>query len=136
MQLRKYISSFVLLMLLLSMNSKPNIQSRVVEFEFSDPQLEILESTAQIKLFHAGVGSGKTHIIGADNLILAINYPHVRGFIGANTYSQLSKSTLVGVFKLWASFGIIRDVHYVVNIMPPPDYKIYGERLERYNNTS
>ena len=135
MQLRKYINALTALMLLLSMNSKPNIQSRVVEFEFSDPQLEILESTAQIKLFHAGVGSGKTHIIGADNLILAINYPHVRGFIGANTYSQLSKSTLVGVFKLWASFGIIRDVHYVVNIMPPPDYKIYGERLERYNNT-
>jgi len=61
MQLRKYINALTALMLLLSMNSKPNIQSRVVEFEFSDPQLEILESTAQIKLFHAGVGSGKTH---------------------------------------------------------------------------
>jgi len=117
------------------MNSKANKLMKVVELEFSDPQFELLESTAQIKLFHAGVGSGKTFIIGVDNLILAKKYPHVRGFIGANTYSQLNKSTLVGVFKFWASVGIIRDVHYVVDRIPPPNFKIFGERLKSYDNT-
>lgn len=123
------------MLLTLPMSSKKDIQSKIVELEFSNPQIELLESTAQIKLFHAGVGSGKTHIMGVDNLILAINYPHVRGFIGANTYSQLSKSTLVGVFRFWASVGIVRDVHYVVNIIPPSNFKIIGERLNSYDNT-
>lgn len=123
------------LMLLLSMSSKTQIQNRVVELEFSDPQLEIIESTAQINLFHAGVGSGKTYIIGARNAVYAKNYPHVRGFIGANTYQQLSKSTLVGVFKFWASVGLVRDVHYVVDRIPPEGFKIYGEKLKSYENT-
>ena len=78
------------MLLTLPMSSKKDIQSRIVELEFSNPQIELLESTAQIKLFHAGVGSGKTHIMGVDNLILAINYPHVRGFIGANTPDQFA----------------------------------------------
>ncbi len=108
---------------------------RTVELEFSAPQMEIIESNAQIKLFHAGVGSGKTHIIGYDNIYLAKRFPHVRGFIAANTYSQLTKSTLVGVFKFWASVGIVRDVHYVVDKIPPPNYKIIGEKLKSYDNT-
>lgn len=117
------------------MNDTKNIPSKVVELEFSEPQLELIESTAQINLFHAGVGSGKTYIIGAKNAMYALKYPHVRGFIGANTYSQLSKSTLVGVFKFWASAGIIRDVHYVVGIVPPSTFKIIGEKLSSYENT-
>lgn len=111
------------------------IEHKIIELMFSRPQLEIMFSTAQVNLFHAGVGSGKTFIIGAKNAIYAVKYPHVRGFIGANTYSQLSKSTLVGVFKFWASIGLIRNVHYVVNIQPPESFTIIGERLESYHNT-
>lgn len=103
--------------------------------EFSDPQLEIISSTAQINLFLAGLGSGKTFMIGARNLIFTINYPHVRGFIGANTYQQLAKSTLVGVFKFWGMCGLVRDVDYVVNKQPPEGFKIIGERLEKYDHT-
>jgi len=123
----------LLVLLTWSMNSKAIMKT--VELIFSDPQLEIMESNAQINLFHAGVGSGKTYIIGARNAMFAIKYPHVRGFIGANTYSQLSKSTLVGVFKFWAMVGLHRDIHYVVNIIPPPSFKIIGEKLNSYDNT-
>lgn len=113
-----------------------NIQNiKVVELEFTDPQLDMIESTAQLSLFHAGVGSGKTYIIGARNAIYARKYPHVRGFIGANTYQQLTKSTLVGVFKFWGQVNLKRDVHYVVDRQPPAHFKIYGEKLKEYKHT-
>lgn len=112
-----------------------NKKTRVVELEFSEPQLDIVESTAQINLFLAGVGSGKTFIIGARTATFTLLYPHVRGFIGANTYQQLSKSTLVGVFKFWANAGLKRDIHYVIDRQPPEHFKIYGEKLKSYDNT-
>lgn len=115
-------------------NNLPSL-NKFIELTFSDPQLEILESNAQVNLFHAGVGSGKTHIIGAKNAMYAIMYPHVRGFIGANTNEQLTKSTLVGVFRFWAMIGLKRDVHYVVDRIPPSNFKMYGEKLKNYRNT-
>lgn len=109
---------------------------RVVELEFSEPQLDIITSTAQTNLMHCGVGSGKTFVIGARNAFYARLYPHVRGFIGANTYSQLSKSTLVGVFKFWEEkVGWKRDIHYVVDRIPPEGFKIIGPKLKDYTNT-
>lgn len=118
------------------MISNKAIPNKIVELEFSDPQLEIIESNAGINLFHAGVGSGKTFVLGARDLYFAKMYPHVRGLIGANTYSQLTKSTLVGVFKFWKEkCGIERDVHYVVDRIPPDHYKVYGEKLKDYGNT-
>jgi hypothetical protein len=112
-----------------------NIQSRIIEIDFSDPQLDMVESTAQINLFHSGIGSGKTFIIGVKNFTYAKLYPHVRGFIGANTYQQLYKSTLVGVFKFWGMIGLRRNIDYVVNKQPPENFKVFGERLARYDNT-
>lgn len=111
------------------------VKKRVREIIFSDPQIEILESNAQVNLFYAGVGSGKTHLIGARNAVLMFQFPTVRGFIGANTYEQLNKSTLVGVFRFWASIGLKRDKHYVVDRIPPSHFKIHGERLKSYKNT-
>lgn len=111
-----------------------NIQ-RVVELEFSEPQLDIIKSRAQINLMHCGVGSGKTYLIGFRHAYFAKHYPHVRGFIGANTIEQLNKSTLVGVFKFWGRLGLKRDTDYVIDVQPPEHYKIYGERLKSYKNT-
>lgn len=107
----------------------------IKEIEFSEPQLEILESNAQVNLFYAGIASGKTYLIGANNFMKMIQFPSVRGFIGANTQEQLTKSTLVGVFKFWALVGLRRDVHYVVDKQPPKNFKVCGERLKSYHNT-
>lgn len=111
------------------------VQARTVELQFTEPQLDMILSTAQFNLMHCGVGSGKTYVIGARNAIYAKLYPHVRGFIGANTYNQLSKSTLVGVFKFWGEIGLSRDRDYVVGIKPPEHFVIIGEPLESYKNT-
>lgn len=109
--------------------------TKTVTLSISQPQLDMLESTAQINLFHSGVGSGKTFLIGIRSSMYAKLYPHVRGIIAANTYQQLTKSTLVGVFKFWGMIGLKRDVDYVVDKQPPENYKIYGERLKKYDNT-
>ncbi len=106
------------------------------ELEYTNPQADIAESTAQRNLFHSGIGSGKSHIMGALSIEYCINNPEVRGFIGANTYGQLTKSTLDRVFKVWENdFGLRRGVHYVVDHIPPINYKIYGPKLKTYENT-
>lgn len=106
------------------------------ELEYSNPQADILESTAQRNLFHSGIGSGKSHVMGALSVDFIVNNPEVRGFIGANTYGQLTKSTLDRVFKVWETdFGFKRGVQYVVDHIPPPHYKIYGPKLKTYENT-
>jgi hypothetical protein len=95
-----------------------------------------MESTAQRNLMHCGVGIGKSHVIGALAIEFCIHNPEVRGFIGANTYSQLSKSTLDRVFKVWQEqFTLEKGIHYVVDHIPPDNFKIIGPRLKSYENT-
>ncbi|MDQ3047653.1 MAG: terminase family protein [Bacteroidota bacterium] len=106
-----------------------------VDICVSDPQADILESTAQRNLFHSGVGSGKTHCGGLVAADFVLNNPEVRGFIGANTYSQLSKSTLNGMFKVWEeNFGWKRDVTFVSNKQPPSHFKKFGPQLDDYDH--
>lgn len=108
---------------------------RNIEIELSNPQSDIVESTAQRNLFHSGVGSGKTHCIGLISADFVLNNPQVRGFIGANTYSQLSKSTLNGVFKVWEEvFGFKRGTHYVSNVKPPEHFKLFGPQMDDYDH--
>lgn len=104
--------------------------------EYNEPQQEILESTAQRNLFHSGVGIGKSECIGTLSAEFLINDPEVRGFIGANTYSQLTKSTLDRVFGVWEKkFKWVKGVHYVVDHIPPKEFKIIGPPLKTYENT-
>lgn len=103
--------------------------------KYSDPQTDVLETTADRVLFHAGVGSGKSQVIGVISYEFVINNPEVIGFIGANTYSQLSKSTLSRVFNVWETeFNLIKGLHYVVDHIPPPGFKKFGPDLKSYEN--
>jgi hypothetical protein len=104
--------------------------------ELNDPQIDVIETTAQRVLMHCGVGVGKSHCIGLISSDFIINDPEIRGFIGANTYGQLSKSTLDRVFKVWEDiFGMRRDVHYVVDRIPPDGWPKFGPQLKSYENT-
>ncbi len=116
------------------MEDNQNIR-KITHVTCADPQMEILESTAQRNLMHCGVGSGKSHVIGLLSLDYASKNPEVRGFIGANSYSQLTKSTLDRVFKVWDSFGLKNGVHYVVDHIPPDGFTIIGPKLKSYENT-
>lgn len=107
-----------------------------VDIELNDPQSDMVESTAQRNLMHCAIGSGKTFTIGLISADFILNNPEVRGFIGANTYSQLSKSTLDGVFRVWENkFKLKREIDYVSNIIPPKHFKTFGPKLDDYNHT-
>lgn len=96
--------------------------------KFSLPQQYIITSLQKILLFLAGVGSGKTHIIGFLSGYFIQNFPTVPGFIGANTYMQLSQSTLFRVKAVWKElYGWVEGADYVVSKRPP---KAYERNLE------
>lgn len=91
-----------------------------MNIRFSKPQEFVITSTQSILLFLAGVGSGKTFIIGFLSGYFIKYYPKVAGFIGANTYMQLSQSTLLRVYKVWEDiYGWVEGEDYVVNKKPP-----------------
>lgn len=105
------------------------------QIEVSEPQHAILTSSKEYNLFLAGVGSGKSHLMGIISANYIINFPEATGLICANTYDQLSRSTLVQVFKVWHSyFGLVEDVHFVVDKQPPKGFKTNGEKLKTYRN--
>jgi len=104
--------------------------------DISAPQRAICSSAEPRNLFLAGVGSGKTHCEGLLAGYFVNKFPEVRGFIGANTYSQLTKSSLSRILDVWFDvFGWISGEDYVVDIIPPQDFNIIGTRLKDYKNT-
>ncbi len=104
------------------------------------PQTQIILSTAQVNLFLAGVGSGKTHLDGILSYDFISKFPLVKGFIGANTYDQLNTSTFYRIREVWKSFGIIeyeektKKGHYVVNKQPPSNWNLQGHNFITYSN--
>lgn len=115
--------------------------SQTIEVELSVPQAEVMNCRAPLILNMAGQGGGKTGIISYMSGIFIEAVPEVAGFIGANTYGQLSGSTLKGVFKEWKKVYGWTEYHaksnpggdYVVDKVPP----MHFERLEHfkdYNN--
>jgi len=83
----------------------------------------------------AGTGSGKTFIEGVISANFIKNYPHVTGFIGANTYEQLNTSTLKGIRDVWREyFGLIDGIHYVVGKQPPNGFNLDQHNFDRYDS--
>lgn len=84
----------------------------------------------------SGIGGGKTYIAGVTALKFITAFPQVIGFIGANTYAQLSKATLKSFFKTWNDqFGIVNGIHYVVDKIPPESWQKHNIKLKSYENT-
>ncbi len=73
-------------------------------------QLEFLrlfdEEQCKYVAYRGGIGAGKTWIGSHYALEKAARNPQVRGFIGANTFPQLSQSTLSGLYEVAAAYGI------------------------------
>ncbi len=103
---------------------------------FSKPQIDIYNSVKARNLFLAGVGSGKSFMAGFISMKYVSSYPKAIGFVGANSYDQLSKSTLKRVFEVWKEyFGLVQGTHYEVDKQPHEDWPIIHERLKTYRNT-
>lgn len=110
----------------------------ISEIEFSSPQIKICNSRKHLTLNMAGQRAGKSHMIGFKSGIFVLTAPKIRGMIAANTYMQLTQSTLVAAKKVWkTNFGLTQydakgnpDGHYVVNHQPPEHFVKY----EKYDN--
>lgn len=101
--------------------------------ELNAPQADILQAAALRYLLQMGQGGGKTAAIGYVSYLFASKIPETLGLIAANTYGQLSDSTLVEVFKIWKkNFGWTKwtkenpSGFYVINNVPPPSFKPHG----------
>lgn len=105
--------------------------SNDIEIILSEPQTAVLSSRAAVILDMAGQGSGKSQNIGYSSGMFITDFPQALGFIGANTYLQLSQSTLVRVYATWkAVYGFTEyDAKsnpggaYVVDKKPPPHFE-------------
>ena len=107
----------------------------IPDVNFSAPQEYIITSTQKVNLFLAGVGSGKTYIIGFLSGYYITNFPEVFGFIGANTYMQLNQSTLFRVRTVWREmFGWEEGRDYVVGVNPPKTFDTSNHEFDKYTN--
>jgi hypothetical protein len=105
------------------------------------PQWEVFTSRAKLTLMLCGAGTGKSHEAGYLSYNYIQQFPHVKGFIGANFYRQLDKATLERCKEVWSSFGINEyskenpSGRYVCNKIPPPHFKTDLHRIDDYNGT-
>lgn len=72
-----------------------------VEVLLSDPQEALLFCRMVDMLNMAGQGGGKSHTIGLITGQFITMFPRCRGFIGANTFDQLSGATLKVCYDVW-----------------------------------
>lgn len=109
--------------------------------KMSAPQLAIFESRKQRNLFLAGQGAGKTHLGGNISAFFIEKCPKIRGLIAANTYSQLTRSTLFRIREVWKEeFGwkeyneYTGEGNYVVGVQPPKHFNTDTHNFDRYDN--
>jgi len=111
-----------------------------IEQTVSDPQMAILESTASINLFLAGIGSGKSHLNGIKSYQFVTMFPECTGFIGANFYDQLNTSTFFRIREYWKSIGVTEwskensSGMYVSGKQPPAHFKTFNHNFDSYHN--
>lgn len=68
--------------------------------------------------FFGGVGTGKSFSGSQFAINMMRTYPELTGFIGANTYDQMSQATLREMFY-WLDFY---KIPFVINEIPPPSW--------------
>jgi hypothetical protein len=117
-------------------------QEEIIEIWLSEPQAAVLECRQQLILEMAGQGGGKSQNIGYSSGQLVSEFPEALGFIGANTYNQLSTATLDRVFTTWKDDKGFEEWDakacpwgaYVVDKKPPPHFKRF-RKLRDYEGT-
>lgn len=109
--------------------------------KLSRPQFDILHSRSDRNLFHTGQGGGKTNVMGLLSHRLIIEFPKNIGLIAANTYQQLSDSTLKEIFLVWSKFGWSEydknsnpEGWYVIDKEPPGSFEPHGHTFKTNQN--
>jgi hypothetical protein len=79
---------------------------------------------------YGGVAVGKSFSGSHFAISMITHHPEMTGFIGANTYDQLSQASLREFFYWLDDYGL----DYVVDCKPPPAWRT-GRALKTYKNT-
>lgn len=77
-----------------------------------------------------GVATGKTFTGSQYALFNIVNHPDKTGFIGANTYDQLSQATLRELFYWLDFYGF----EYLMDCMPPKEWGLQKKQFKSYKN--
>lgn len=100
--------------------------------------MSVYMSNKSRNLYHSGQGGGKTFLMGLISYRFVFLDPDAVGMIAANTYKQLSDSTLKEIFKVWKMMGISEynkvsnpGGHYVVNKQRPDHF---NESIHQFEN--
>lgn len=80
--------------------------------------------------FFGGVGVGKTFTGAHFAIRHIVRAPHLTGFIGANTYDQLSQATLRELFYWLEAYGL----EYVIDCAPAAAWGYQRKRFKKYTN--
>lgn len=115
--------------------------NEVVELELSEPQTMVFTSTKPLNLDMAGQRAGKSQMIGIISGVYVGKYPRMKGFIGANTYLQLTQSTLIKATEIWGKYFQLKqydrknnpDGDFVIDKRPPAHFTTF-EQFKDYNN--
>lgn len=113
-----------------------------VDATFSPPQNAILSARTPLILDMAGQGGGKTELIGYLSGLFIKHFPKIKGFIGANTYGQLSQTTLEKVMTAWRKYYGWAEYdrkdnpsgQFVIDKKPPSHFAKFI-KLKSYANT-
>lgn len=116
-------------------------EQEVVTLELSEPQTMVFTSRKALNLDMAGQRAGKSQMIGILSGWFVTNYPRMKGFIGANTYLQLTQSTLIKATEIWGKYFQLTqydrknnpDGDFVMDKRPPSHFTIF-EQFKDYNN--
>lgn len=111
------------------------------QVELLRPQYDLITSRQPRNLLYSGQGGGKTMCMGVLSYLLLNHCPTIPGMICANTYGQLSNSTLFRIFEVWKSLGWTEydakgntNGSYVVSKNPPACFKPHGFTFESNHN--
>lgn len=89
-----------------------------LDFQLAPWQLASVFSPYEHFAMFGGVGTGKSHTGGKFSIGHFIHYPELTGFIGANTYDQLTQATLRELFEQLERYRM----PFVYNCQPPKSW--------------
>jgi hypothetical protein len=111
-----------------------------IDVDLSKPQFDCYRSQMARNLLLAGQGGGKSNVIGVMSWMLVSTCPGALGLIAANTYGQLSDSTLLEVTQVWDRFGWSEwtptnpDGFFVIDKRPPASFVDHGRVFKSHSN--
>lgn len=96
-------------------NTQFNLFPKQAEFLFGIPEDKFHRKDKihiDISVYQGGVGSGKTFCGSLKGLYLALKYPGIKGFVGANTQDLIDNTTKVQYVEHLENMGMVEGDHY------------------------